>query len=1000
MVPAMSVGSSTRVIVGRDEAMADLRGAFAEAQRSAVMVLISGEAGVGKTRLVAEFSEEICRSGHTVLSGGSIELAGEPIPYAPIAEMMRAAARTRAAIEADVWPGGGSLPAPAGAVSHGGRGELFERILTLFDRLVPISGSVLLIVEDVHWADESTLDLLAFLARNLPPGCLLLITCRTDEADRRPGLRSMLSGLTRSARCRRLQVVPLSRAEIGRLVASVRGAPPAAAELDAIFARSQGNPFIAEELMTAEERGGVPVSVRDLLLARTRGFSAAAWEVTWLAATLGHRVHHDVLAAAAATTMTDTQFAAAVGEAAGSGLLTVDVAREEYAFRHVLSQETVLQELLPAQRRRLHAAAAGALQAGDGSLPAAGVAAECARHWYLAGEQEAALDAGIGAARLSADVFAYDEAWRQYRRALAIDEKLRHAGAQLPISRRVLLTEASQAARWAGAASAGAELAESAAALAESDGDRALLAERRGHCLWDAGRTDEARIAFEQADHLLRGGEPSIVAAGVAASLAHIRLMSGDHGAALPLARRAIVVAQSAGAEDAEGRARITLGMSMAFAGRLDEGTEQVRRGHDLVSRRGDLDDRRRADGNLCYALLMAGRTAEACEVALSGLALIRRYGLDASAGAALTANTVVLLRLTGRWEEAEKLSEEALAKGVAEGQARYLHLALGELAIGRGDLAAARTHLDRAWQLSTQPSPTLVADLQLAESELALEGGAFAAAQQRIRQLLAAVPASATPRLMLQVCWLALRIEAECVLRERWTGKGLAADDAITADALLERARAEHRQSPSPENEALAKSAQAEHGRIVAPNNPQRWHSAAEAWQALSRPREHAYCCLRWAEAELETARSTQPAAPPLRACHRLATGLGATRLAAEAAALARRARICLDDPAPVPAPRTVASELGLTAREIEVLQGLVRGGSNRDIGEQLFLSHRTVGVHVSNVLAKLGVSNRGQAAAAALKLNLIDEPRKEDHNVGDSGERHDDRGSNRAAR
>ncbi len=166
--------------------------------------------------------------------------------------------------------------------------------------------------------------------------------------------------------------------------------------------------------------------------------------------------------------------------------------------------------------------------------------------------------------------------------------------------------------------------------------------------------------------------------------------------------------------------------MGLTFLGSEDDGADLVRRGREVVEQLGDLDERRRASSNLAYALLMAGDTAGACAVALDGLAMLTRYGLEAQAGAALTGNALVLLRLVGRWDEAARLSDQVLARGIPDAQARYVHLARAGLDIARGDFDDARAHLDRARppQVVDQTHPLLAAELAAAESELDLELG------------------------------------------------------------------------------------------------------------------------------------------------------------------------------------------------------------------------------------------------------------------------------------
>lgn len=973
----MAARSARTVLVGREDALAVLLESAHETRDSGLVVLINGEAGIGKTTLIEHFSLEMSNVPMQVLAGGCVQLAGDPIPYAPLAEALR---RFRRIIDDKSERGiqarsemdhlfGVQLKEQAHS-----RGELYERVLRLLELLSEGTNGCILVLEDLHWADQATLDLVTFLARNLPDGLLLILSYRSDELSSRPPLEALLAVIARERYVRRVDLLPFTKDELATLAKSTRGHPLSAAELDGLLTRSEGNPLIAGELLLNGDPAGETSSLDEVLLVRAGGLSRKAEEVMRLAAVIGRTVSHDDLIAAAI--IDEESLSAALRETVRCGLLTVDGQREEYAFRHVLTQEAVLRRLMPGERRLMHATVAAAFQSRSETSRSASRAAECATHWYLSGNRSAALASAVSAGRLAATVYAYTDAWRQFQRALELFDKVEETQAETEVQRLEVMLDAAEAARWSGATDIALALAQETLSLTANAVEQGRISERVGQYLWDAGRQRDAQEAFEQAHQHLIGSPLTPLVAMVAASRAHLLVLSGRHDAAIPAARDAIETAIAVRAPAVEGRARITLGLCLTFGGSLTEGIALVLQGHKQVGSWGNLDDRRRADSNLSYALLMAGQTAEACSAAMAGLAMIRRYGLDAATGFALTANAIVLLRYAGRWDEAEQLIEEVVPEELPAGHAPYFHLSCAELQIARGNLDHARTHLDRTWSsLGDASAGMLSSDIQLAESELALERRELEEAKNRIRHAIHQIPDGAPARLILLVHRMALRIEGDIAEHAQWTGQIPSADLLIERELLITRVQQARLTSPSPEVEAIAATAEAEESRSRLTSDPERWQRAAEAWEQISRPRERAYCCYRYAEAELDVRRSSTDAVDSLRRSHTIATSLGATSIRRDAEDLARRSRIDLVPQRAEPTSQPPAAKVGLTPRELEVLRALVLGHTNRDIGKQLFLSHRTVAVHVSSVLSKLGVSNRGQAAAAATRLRLLDE-------------------------
>ncbi len=246
-------GRPEAAFVGRARELGELGSALASARgASGTTVLLAGEAGIGKTRLASELAGRARDAGFEVLLGRSIDLVGTELPYQPFAEALR------------------PLGTPPQADGPTARTQLrvFEETLALLtDRAS--QAPVLLVLEDLHWADTSTLDLVVFLAHNLAGRqILLLATCRADEPASADRVHRLTEGVLRSGSALRLELGPLGREELTALLAARAGAPPPAGLTHAIVARSEGNPFFAEELLAAggDENGDLPRRLRDVLL--------------------------------------------------------------------------------------------------------------------------------------------------------------------------------------------------------------------------------------------------------------------------------------------------------------------------------------------------------------------------------------------------------------------------------------------------------------------------------------------------------------------------------------------------------------------------------------------------------------------------------------------------------------------------------------------------------------------------------------------------------------
>jgi DNA-binding CsgD family transcriptional regulator len=986
--------SSNPRFVGRVEELRLLENGLeaAAAGRPEVFVM-GGEAGVGKTRLTEEFVAHAATAGATALVGGCVDVQEGGLPLGPFVQALRdhAGGLDDASFEVLLTPGGADLarllpglgePAgPAPAISASAQGRLFELALGLLGRMAA-DRPLVLVLEDLHWSDRSTRDLLAFLVRNLRTERIVLVaTYRADELYRGHPLRPFLAELDRGRRARRVDLRPFNRAELAEHLEGILGARPDRALVESVFERSQGNAFFAEELVTMEDGGTereLPPMLRDILLVRIESRSTAAQEVLRIVAAGGSRVPERLLAAV--SQLPDTQREEALREAVEHRML-VPAGDDVYAFRHALLREAVYQELLPGERNRLHAACGAALEAepelAGGEEEAA---ADLAHHWYAAHDMPRALAASVAAGRVAERRSGFAEARAHYERALELWSGVADAEARAGLDLVALTLRASEVANLAGDHGRAAALIRVTMAEVDDATGAGLLWERLGRFLWAAGDSVTALEAYEEAVRLVPGDPPSAARARVLAARGQGLMLLSHHQESRECCEEAIAIARQVGARAEEGHALNTLGCDLAYLGEPATAVGHLVEARRIAEEVGDLDDLARAYLNLSEVLARPlNRLDEALALAREGIDVSRRVGLAGDYGVSLQTNAADVLFGLGRWEEAAALLHEAEDRNPIEMAAIDVHQCRAKLDVGRGSYEEAVEHLDAARRLMVKTvDPQYQAELRAREAELALwqerPADARAAAAAGLRDLSDTDDAWFVGPLL----WLGARAEADTAAerlpdRER-------SDSGRVGRELLARAReivaaGERGTMFVPAvTAAYALLCEAELDRLERGDDPEPWQRAAEAWDALGRPFPATYA--RWRQAEtLLGRRRGREGAEVLVAAHAAAQRLGATPLARELALLARRARVELaNGTAPEPAEaEDPATQLGITRREREVL-GLVAGGlTNREIAQALFVTEKTAGAHVSSILAKLHVRSRLEAATAAQRLGLV---------------------------
>jgi DNA-binding CsgD family transcriptional regulator/tetratricopeptide (TPR) repeat protein len=981
--------------VGRAQELAWLRQLLARAAAGEPLVaVIGGEAGVGKTRLAEQLAATASGQGVRVLRGGCVPLGEEGLPFAPLVEALRGLAGELdpAQLAAVAGPAraelGRLLPdlawsdqAAAGTAAAGaGQGRLFELLLGVVERLAA-HAPLLWVLEDLHWADRSTRDLLAYLATYLRSGqVLLVLTFRSDELDRRHPLRGLLGELARNRRVQQLELARFTRGELAEQVAGLLGADPPARLVDNIYARSEGNPFFAEELLLAGDAPGVlPPTLQQVLLTRVVRLSPRTQQLLRVAAAAGPGVTQPLLAAVAG--MEEAVLLEGLREAVDQQILLPELGGEGYVFRHALVAEAVYGELLPGERVRLHTALAHALEAGleVGDTPATR-AARLAYHWSVVGDQPRALSASVQAAAAAERVYAFAETQLQLERVLRLWDRVLDAEQRAGTDRVGLLARCAEAAYGAGDTARAAQLLRQALPLVDAarQPQRAgLLHEQLARCL--RRLDDPDALAEQQRAVRLVPPEPSVERARVLGSLAYFLALVDRFEEARGIAEEAVAIAGQVGARAEEANARNALGSALIQLGDADAALAELEVAVRLARQADDLIVMLWAINNHSDVLLSAGRLEQAATVALGGLDEAHRLGLARFDGPVLASNATEALVALGRWDQAERVSRQGLEAAPSDATLVPVLLLRAALELGLGDLDAAEARLQAARRLLPSPIPEaqMAGPLFCGLAELALWRGDLEQAKQLVAEALPLVQAN--PRYAAPVYALGLRVEADRAELARARHPGQPAPDDATATALLERldrAAASPAAAVLPELAAWQATALAEQTRQRGPSDPTAWAAAVAAWERLAQPYRAAYAGFRQAEALLATIGDRDAATAVLARAAEITGRLGARPLEGEVKALAQRARLDLAPPADATAAATgtpaPAAQLGLTPREAEVLALVAAGRSNRQIAQALFISPKTVGVHVSNILAKLGAAGRVEAAAIAHRLGL----------------------------
>ncbi|WP_245533641.1 helix-turn-helix transcriptional regulator [Actinoalloteichus spitiensis] len=996
----VSFGPVTPLVARVDE-LATLRSAWRSAQLGeAGAVLLGGEAGVGKSRLLAELAAIANADDAVVLSGRCLDLDRAGLPYLPFAEALgRIVSGTgeHPAVTSRRAELGRLLPGLDGTHDTAGSGDGPPERLRLFDAVHGLLADladdrpVLLALEDLHWADASTRDLVRFLVSRLGHQRLLVVaTYRTDDLHRQHPLRPVIGELSRLPSVLRMSLRPFTPDETLDFVRALTDDQLPEAVTRGIASRSEGNAFFCEELAEAcQERGsldsGLPAVLSDLLLTRVERLSGDAQRVV-RAAACGEGLATSHAALVAASGLEDSAAEDALYEAVRQHVL-VATTGDSYTFRHALVREAVYADLLPGERVRLHQGFAR-VAASQGTTTA------LAYHARQSNDLPVALAASTTAARDVRRMGAPGEALHHLEQALQLWDRVAEPERVSGTSHLALLRETAATAENAGELERAAAHARSAVRVADSTTEpetrAATRVELASRLIPLEVHASEISTVLAQAWDLLEHRVASPERAAVLALMARSWVWLREDDLDIPTLRRhaedAIVDAEAVGAEQVAIDAMVTLAvfasMEQQVSRSLALGLAAAERAAAIGAHQVEL----RARKNHAIHLSWLGHYAEGLEA----LKAITRRSEEIGVlwgGVTLDCyqDLVLISTWTGDWDDALAIADLSDRTPPALFQQRLDAVTLPILsALGRYDTferLAAR--LDRD---STESVTRFL--VQYARAWHLHSVGQHHEALDRAQQALNWILRIERMHASNAVGCLRLGLSSCADLTEEARRAGDATtlrETRALADRFVAQVREICGERPDrhwvfPESGAHSTQtegrwAEAEYGRLLGRNDPEAWRDALVHCEGLRAWEMN----IRFGLAQALAGRGDRTGADQESATALvLADELGAAPLRARIEHFRGQARLATSrgephTPEPQPHPTARVTVDPLTPRERSALELAAAGLTNRQIGEDLHISPKTVSVHLSRVMAKLGASSRTEAVARAYERGLL---------------------------
>ncbi len=951
-------------------------------------MLVEGEAGIGKSRLVGECIHDVLAADEVLLVGHGVDLLGGELPFGVVTGALRDLVR-RIGLDAVRRAAGDTVPALATLVpglapdapQRPDRTRAFDALATLLAGLSQ-ERLVWLVVEDLQWVDTSSRDLLGYLVRVMdePSRLLVTATLRTDAEPLSPGVATLVDGLARNRATERVVLGRLSREHVvDQVRALLPQESPAPGLLNRVVDLSEGVPFITEELVAAglDTDGRLPSSVGALVLNRLAGLDPSVRRVLQ-AASLGEaHLRHRLLAPVCG--LEDGEMTEALAEAVRSNVLVATGDGDGYRFRHALLREAVADSVLPGDRMLTHRRWAEQLEHDAVTSEGWEALLAAAHHWSHTDDWTRAFDSSLIGASHAYEVAASAEHATLLSRVLGLWDRVPDPAARAGRDREAIFEEAVQAMGWAGEDCRAFSLTEQELRSAEMSRSQPVRLLYLRILQADLAQTADGSwrphppIDVQAAMRLLADAPDSLSFVRSVNGLVWGSFPTGDVTAEQRLVARAVEVAERIGTPWDRIWTRITCLIHLSELGRHEEAAEKQLKLLDWVRAEGRAVEISVLESNCTWSLCVLGRFPEAAEL---GRQARRRLGdphLARWAWVHATENLCNALLELGEWDEAESLLQSARELEVLGQSATLIELEHGVIRCYRGDMEAADACLQASSPSRAEPrssSDECEPYRVWLSAEVALARGDVSAATQVLESFWREPKPQQSDGALWRPLLVWARLEADGAGRRSNRGRRLADDTHQRLNTIRDLGGSIRPIGPC--GAAWRAQLAAELSRAEGRSDRDLWQAAVEGWSQSGQVHDMAWASVHLAECQAAVG-AKQAAAESLVRARAIGADLRAPSLLDAVHEVGHRARLCLDGDLERPRASAHPGTHGLTDREVEVLRLVGIGRTNSQIARDLFISPKTASAHVSHILVKLDVGSRSQATTTGHRLGLL---------------------------